>query len=261
MDDISTKKDAVIDELISTLIFTGIMTAIGGTGAGIITMLIKNSLNSEDTKQVENTVAKLIPTLKKVYSERPNELITVAMNIGNIFQNHDSDLIVAHMKAQDSYYIDAYNRDPAHIAKINAVPLRDNADFARAVFGTYNTVKLYLNSKNDANLKVNVEGFTLGLSKVHQCNSGYAVGYYSYATSEKMELFFNVDDKFIIEYESFSKKFWKHEVSYDLYYQHSSLGAENGISKKIYHQSQEVRLGAGPYTHNPGKTPRQMAGY
>ena len=120
-------------------------------------------------------------------------------------------------------------------------------------------MKLYLDDKSSSNLKVSVEGFTLGLSKVHQCNAGYAVGYYSYATSEKMELFFNVYDDFIIEYESFSKKFWKHEVSYDLYYQCSSLGAENEISKRIYHQSQEVRLGAGPYTHDPGMTPRQMA--
>jgi hypothetical protein len=110
--------------------------------------------------------------------------------------------------------------------------LRANADFARAKLDTYNAVKLYLNSKSDSNLKVNMEGFTFGLSKVHQCNAGYAVGYYSYASGEKMELFFNVDDKFVIEYESFSKKFWKHEVSFDLYYQYSSLGAKKVIQKK-----------------------------
>ncbi len=124
--------------------------------------------------------------------------------------------------------------------------------------GPLNTVKLYLNSKTEGNLKVNVEGYTFGLSKVHQCNPGYAVGYYSYATGEKMELFFNVDDKYIIEYESFSKKFWKHDVSYDLYYQHSSLGEKKVISEKISHSSQSVRFGAGPYTDNPGKTPREM---
>ena len=258
MDDISTKKDAVVSELISTLIVGGILTAIGGAGAGIIGMLIKNPFNSKDTKLIESTVTKLVPLVKKVYSERPNELVTVAMNIKNIFQNHDSDLIVADMKAQDPVYIDAYNQDSAHKNKIKVVPLRDNVDFARAKFDTYNSVKLYLNNKNDSNLKVNVEGYTLGLSKVHRCDAGYAVGYYSYATSERMELFFNIDDRFVIEYESFSKKFWKHSVVYDLYYQHSSLGNEKVISEKISHHSQEVRFGAGPDTDSPGKTPREM---
>ena len=261
MDDISTKKDAVKSELFSTLILTGVLTVIGGEGAGLITMLIKNSFNSADTKKVESTAMELVPTLKKVYNERPNELVTLAMNIKNIFENHNSDLIVAHMKAQDSLHIDRYNKDPSTEKEIQQVPLRDTADFARAVFDTYNSVKFYLDKKAESNIKVNMEGFLIGPSKVHRCDAGYAVGYYSYATGEKAELFFNVDEVFAIEYESFSKKMWEHKVTYDLYYQHFCLGEEKVIKERISSFSQNVHFGAGPETDYTGKTPKEMLGH
>ena len=254
----SERKDAVTSNLLATGIMGGVISLVLNGGTGILSMFIKNLFASDDVKKIEDTALSLYPVLKDIFDERPSETVSLALNISNIFENHNSDLILAHMMAQDSLYIDAYNDDPDHKTKIRTVPLRDNADLARARFDTYNQVKLYLESKADKNLKVYMEGFSWGLSKIHRCERGFAVGYYSYGTGEKMELFFHVDDKFVIEYESFSKKFWDHNVTYDLYYHYDSLGADGVAEAKLYHNSYQVSWGAGPDTHNPGKTAREM---
>lgn len=118
-----------------------------------------------------------------------------------------------------------------------------------------------MDKKAESNIKVNMEGFLIGPSKVHRCDAGYAVGYYSYATGEKVELFFNVDEVFAMEYESFSKKMWEHKVTYDLYYQHFCLGEEKVIKERISSFSQNVHFGAGPETDYTGKTPKEMLGH
>ncbi len=238
--------------------YESVMTNVSPEGAALVTAVVKTALSSDDVKMVEATVMRMAPTLKKVFSERPNEMITLAMNIKNIFENHNSDLIVAHMKAQDTLHINGWNKDPDKMDVLTPVPLRSTADMARAKFDTFNAVKLYLYNKESNNMKVNVEGFTVGLSKVHKCDAGYAVGYYSYASGEKMELFFHVDDPYVIEYESFSKKFWEHEVKYDLYYQYNSLGKEQIIMKRISYLHETTHLGYGPETDWPHKTPKEM---
>ena len=44
-----------------------------------------------------------------LYLNRPNELITMIMNISDLFDNHSTDINVTHLKCQDSHYIDDYN--------------------------------------------------------------------------------------------------------------------------------------------------------
>ncbi len=150
------------------------------------------------------------------------------------------------------------------------VPLRSHADMARIVFDSFNQVKLYvgpegtpLTQKNNEDLKVYIEGFSFGLSKLHKVEKGYAAGYYSYGTSEKVEVFFHVDDEFLIEFENFSKKFWKHEMRCDLYYHHSGLtldaeGQKMVLEEKLSDYSITEFFGSDTITKYPKKTAKEM---
>lgn len=165
--------------------------------------------------------------LVKTYWERPNELISIAVHAGDIFQNHYIDNVFTHMQAQDSYYIDDYNL--THEDKISVVPLRDNADFGRMKFFGFNDLGLRLESKKGTRV-VNVEGHLLGKSDILDCKDEYAVGYYSYITEEKMELFMPINKKYNISMKSYSKK-PRHRCEYWAYYQFISL--DNSGKKKV----------------------------
>ena len=168
----------------------------------------------------------LVDPLVDAYWERPNELISIAVHVGDIFQNHYSDVTLAHMQSQDSYYIDEYNKN--NIEKINVVPLRDNADFGRMKFFGFNDLGLRLESKKGTRV-VNVEGHVLGKSDILQCDAEYAVGYYSYITEEKMELFMPINRKYNISMKSYSKK-PRHRCEYWGYYQFIALD-NRGVKK------------------------------
>ena len=168
----------------------------------------------------------LVDPLVDAYWERPNELISIAVHVGDIFQNHYSDVTLAHMQSQDSYYIDEYNRN--NTEKINVVPLRDNADFGRMKFFGFNDLGLRLESKKGTRV-VNVEGHVLGKSDILQCDAEYAVGYYSYITEEKMELFMPINRKYNISMKSYSKK-PRHRCEYWGYYQFMALD-NRGVKK------------------------------
>ena len=169
----------------------------------------------------------LMDPLFDTYWERPNELISIGIHVFDIFQNHLSDVNLAHLQAQDSYYVDSYNE--SHEEKISVVPLRDNADFGRMKFFGFNDLGLRLESKNGTRV-VNVEGHLLGKSDIKQCDSEYAVGYYSYITEEKMELFMPINRKYNISMKSYSKK-PRHRCEYWAYYQFNAL--DNRGSKKV----------------------------
>jgi hypothetical protein len=121
---------------------------------------------------------------------------------------------IAHLEAQDSNYIDSYNEDKG--GKLTLVPLRDNADFGRVSFKDYNDIGLY---SSDAKTKfVSVSGKKVERSVINQCAPGFAVGYYSYATEEKMELFMPVNQQYILNMKGYSIK-PKHDVWYKAFYQ------------------------------------------
>lgn len=176
---------------------------------------------------INNCISAIIGPLCSTYWERPNELFSIFKHMGDIFQNHSTDVVFAHMQAQDSYYIDAYN--VTHDEKINLVPLRNNADFGRMKFFGFNDLGLRLDSKKGRRV-VNVEGHILGKSDIEDCEQEFAVGYYSYITEEKMELFMPIGGKYNISMKSYSKK-PRHRCEYWAYYQFISL--DNRGKKKI----------------------------
>jgi hypothetical protein len=178
-------------------------------------------------KAISKAIGSLVGPLSSAYWERPNELISIAVHIGDILQNHCVDITLAHVQAQDSYYIDAYNA--SHSNKISLVPFRDNADIGRMKFFGFNDLGLRLDSKKGHRV-VNVEGHTFGKSDVEDCEKGYAVGYYSYVTEEKMELFMPVGRTYNISMKSYSKK-PRHRCEYWAYYQFIAL--DNRGAKKV----------------------------
>ena len=176
---------------------------------------------------ISNCISALVGPLTSTYWERPNELISIFIHIGDILQNHYSDVTLAHVQAQDSYYVDSYNS--SHTEKIGLVPFLDNADFGRMVFFGFNDLGLRLESKKGQRV-VNVEGHIFGKSDIEDCEAKYAVGYYSYITEEKMELFMPINCKYNISMKSYSKK-PRHRCEYWAYYQFISL--DNRGVKKI----------------------------
>ncbi len=162
----------------------------------------------------------IVGPLISTYWERPNELISVMKNIVPIFQNHSTEVTFAHLMSQDSYYIDAYNAATGET--LNVVPLRENADYGKMVLDGFNDLKIY----EENTLIADIEGYVWGKSEVHKYTSHIAMGYYSYTTEERIEVFLPVDRPFSINYKDYSKKFY-HQYTFNAYHMYYTLGNEN----------------------------------
>ena len=125
---------------------------------------------------------------------------------------------IAHVEAQDSNYIDEYNLS-------ETVEFRNNADYGRISFFGFNDLGLHREVPGGTKLVINVNGAKVVKSTIAQCNPGYAVGYYSYLTEEKMEVFTPINESFILNLNAFSVK-PRHEVSFEACYIH--VGPNNG---------------------------------
>ena len=158
----------------------------------------------------------------------PNETYSLYANIGNVLQNHETDVSVCHLQSMDSYYIEAFNDSHTGI-KISRVVLRDNADMGRVTFRGYNDLIL---TRPDGTTAVSVKGQTAGKSKVMLCETGYAFGYYSYIADESMELFFPIKSPHDLTVKSYSKEM-NNKISYTIYCQYSSVGVKDSIKGKI----------------------------
>ena len=196
---------------------------------------VEEYLKTTDGKQadvISKNISALIGPLTKTYWERPNELISIMLHLDDIFQNHFCDVTFAHVQLQDSYYVDAYNA--SHSNKIEYVAFRENADFGRMKFFGFNDLGLRLNNKKGKRV-VNVEGHVLGKSDIEDCDSKYAVGYYSYITEEKMELFMPINTKYNISMKSYSKK-PRHRCEYWAYYQFIALDNRGKVKIQLDHK-------------------------
>ncbi len=175
------------------------------------------------TKEATKLVTALIGPVAKTYWEKPNELISIGKYISQIFDNHNTEVTLAHVQAQDTFYVNAYNKaNTEH--QIRLVPFLNNADYGRMSFTGFNDCGLYLDDQR----KINVTGTLLGRSDVDNMDGRFAAGYYSYATEEKMEIFFPLG-KYKITMKDFSKKPY-HTMSYAAYRQYISVN-EKGETK------------------------------
>ena len=149
------------------------------------------------------SLATLAGAAAYVYTQRPNELISFAVQAGNVFANHAFEVNIAHLMAQDSYYTDGSYTN----TDIKTVPLRDNADFGRISFKNYNDCSLHVVNNGKTKQVVKLVGHVGVSSDLKQCDAGYALGYYYYMSAEeRAEIFMPVDQIYFINFKNFSMK-------------------------------------------------------
>lgn len=212
--DVDAIKEEELQILLSKVLMCAAVSTIPGY-AGLSKVVLKDVLpDSANSDKIINAISPLLSVVAKVYWERPNEFISMGMYIKEVFLNHDNDVNIAHLEAQDNYYIDAYNTK--NNANLSLVKLRESADFGRVTLKDYNDIGLY--DKTGSTCYVSVDGAKAEKSKIKKCSDGYAVGYYSYATEDGIELFMPVNNDYILNMKGFSIKPY-HTVEYNALYQ------------------------------------------
>ena len=209
MNDATLEVEETNSELWSCLITSLVLGAITDTytsyDATDIASLWAELSSNPTLKDAKDSIGPLFALSKRLHDVRPNEIVTLAKYSKNIFDNHQFEVNIAHLEAQDSYYTSPKS--------LKLVPLRDNADIARMSFKDFNDVGLYENDGKGAKKVVQLDGTKFGWSTIKQCDDGYAIGYYSYDIEEKVELFAPVNHNYIVNMQSFSKKPW-HDVTF-----------------------------------------------
>ena len=224
MNDVGAMRESELYCILSKLLLCATVFSLPGMDY-LPEKIIKDAMpESIDIDKIIDSISPLLGVISKTYWERPNELISIGLYISEIFQNHDNQVNIAHLEAQDSYYVDSYNL--SHQTQMPVVELRDCADFGRISLKDYNDIGL-LDESGSENL-VSVSGAKAQKSTVNSCSDGIAVGYYSYATEEKMELFVPVNCKYILNMKGYSIKPY-HTASFDASYQSVSANSDHRI--------------------------------
>lgn len=224
MNDVDALKEEELYGLLSKVLLSSAVSSVPGFG-DLAEDAIRDVLPKDaNTDEVIDVIEPLLEVVAQTYWNRPNELISVGVYVNEIFQNHDNGINIAHLEAQDSYYVANYNNN--HGILMPKVELRDSADFGRVTCKDYNDIGLYTND-GKTNL-VSVKGAKGVKSEIKKCEKGFAVGYYSYATEEGLELFMPVNRKYILNMMSYSVK-PKHTVSYSAFYQSVSSNCAHRI--------------------------------
>ena len=221
MNDVDALKKEELYGLLSKVLLSSAVSSVPGFG-DLAEDAIRDILPADaNTDEVIDAIEPLLKVVAQTYWNRPNELISFGLYVKDIFQNHDNGVNIAHLEAQDSYYVANYNSN--HGILMPMVELRDSADFGRVTCKDYNDIGLYTND-GKTNL-VSVKGAKGVKSEIKKCEKGFAVGYYSYATEEGLELFMPVNRKYILNMMSYSVK-PKHTVSYSAFYQSVSPNSD-----------------------------------
>ena len=216
MDDVEGSAKSTEHELIAaavTSLAVGAITdslTIGGFGPNDIANLWATISSNPAVKDLKDSIGPLLSLGKDIYSERPNELVTLAKYSKNIFENHEFAVNIAHLEAQDDYYIDDYNSNLKSKSGlgdydyIHEVRLRDSADFGRLSFYNFNDVKVWENDGKGKNKVIQIDGSSYSKSNISKCSVGYAAGYYNYFASERVEVFTSLDHNYYVEMQKFS---------------------------------------------------------
>ena len=208
------------------------------SSADLSRLAIQTLWGDELAGYIHGLIDKLLNPLCESYWNKPNELLSIAAYVSSIFHNHYPEVVLAHNAAQDSYYIDDYNEGKSSEEQLSIVPFMDNADYGRMHFFGYNDIGLRLDSKKGYRV-INIEGHLIGKSDIKSCDNGYAAGYYSYITEEKMDVFMPINRKYNISMKSYSKKPY-HRCEYWAYYEFNYLDNSGITRKQVDHKKEWV---------------------
>ena len=104
MNDVDALKKDELVYLIGKIILSEAVSFVPGCG-DLAEKAVRSALSSDaNADAVIDAVRPLLGVIGNVYWNRPNELISVAVYVKEIFQNHDNGINIAHLEAQDSYY-------------------------------------------------------------------------------------------------------------------------------------------------------------
>ena len=222
MNDVNALKKEELYDLLGEVLLGMAVSSVPGFESLAEKAIRKGLPSDANANQIIDAINPLLKVVGKVYWERPNELISLGVYIKEVFQTHENSINIAHLEAQDTYYVDAYNAKNGE--NLTLAALRDNADFGRVTFKDYNDIGLY--SSEDNTCFVSVKGKKAVKSEIKECSDGFAVGYYSYATEEGMELFMPVNQKYILNMKGYSIKPY-HKVNYSAFYQAVGPNSKN----------------------------------
>ena len=226
-------------KLIKTIFVSALYDgALGATGKAKSS--IKSTWGDELGEEIFNLTASLRGPIFDTYWERPNETFSLAGYVPMIMQNHYPDFTFAHVASQDEYYVNDYNASRGDSLRV--VPFLDNADYGRMKFFGYNDIGLRLDNR-DGKRVINIDGHYMGKSDIRSCEGGYAAGYYSYATEEKMELFMPANRPYNISMLSYSKK-PSHRCEYWAYYEYFALDDSGRTQVELDHYKETVCFGS-----------------
>jgi len=200
-------------------------------------------------------IEKVLSLIISMYNEIPNEVLSLALNMDNIFTNHSTAINVCHLEAQDSYYIDKYNNDhPDLDTPLVEVPLMKNASMCRIKLDNFN--ESYLKDlRIPDTYSVEIKGYDVGTSDVVKVDDGYAAGYYHFsATTERIELFFSSYNNYELEYTSHALDAVTHNTvaTYYFYPTNSTFTDASNYYRysNEWYRSDHHSGDDGPYTHD-----------
>ena len=214
MNDVTKDAKASEKELRDCLITSLVVGAVSDTytlgtfGVSDIAKLWATISSNPNFENLSDSIGPLLELVTDIYSERPNELVSLAKQAENVFDNHQFEVNVAHLEAQDSYYLEPLG--------LKEVSLRKNADFGRITLVDFNDIELHENDGRGTKKIIKV--YLPGGTNI-QANAGYAAGYYNYVLADnKIELFTSVNHNYLL---NMTCKYWSwnyHDVSYVAHY-------------------------------------------
>ena len=170
----------------------------------------------------------LYAVIEGVFDEYPGELVSLGLNVDSFDQNHDTNVSVAHVQAQDSYWIDFYKQQKGEL--ISKVPLRSNAEFF--CIDTIDINEMLVRNESKGSMKViDMSGSAWEESNIDFCEKGYAVGYYHYATYERSRAYFPACYDYFTHMYSHSNDIWHRVAIYIWHY--TSNNSEIAYRKSV----------------------------
>ncbi|MBQ4260519.1 MAG: hypothetical protein II709_01475, partial [Ruminococcus sp.] len=109
MNDVDALKKEELYGLLSKVLLSSAVSSVPGFG-DLAEDAIRDILPADaNTDEVIDAIEPLLEVVAQTYWNRPNELISFGLYVKDIFQNHDNGVNIAHLEAQDSYYVANYN--------------------------------------------------------------------------------------------------------------------------------------------------------